>query len=142
MRGTGRRGSDCLCQKSALPLRHKRFDPHAEMREENTWSKAFLTSSFLRRKRPQSLIYQRLEGFLSLGKDEAGGSNPPSSSKKHRKLRFSVLFCCKNVESSVGQNVGQPPDPHRDPHAGNIAKTCRATRRERCSPPSGSISSF
>ena len=22
------RGSDCLCQKSALPLRHKRFDPH------------------------------------------------------------------------------------------------------------------
>ena len=37
--------------------------------------------------------------YLSLihifGKDEVGGSNPPSSSKKHRKLRFSVLFCCK-----------------------------------------------
>ena len=76
------RGSDCLCQKSALPLLHKRFDPHAEMREENTWSKAFPTSFFLRQKRPQSLIYQRLEGILSLGKDEAGGSNPPSSSKK------------------------------------------------------------
>ena len=60
---------------------------------------------------------QRLEGILSLGKDEVGGSNPPSSSKKHRKLRFSVLFCCKNVLLGVGQNVGQPPDPHRDPHA-------------------------
>ena len=92
MRETGRRGSDCLCQKSALSLRHKRFDPHREMREENTWSKAFPTSFFLGQKRPQSLIYQRPEGILSLGKDEAGGSNPPSSSKKHRKLRFSVLF--------------------------------------------------
>ena len=90
------RGSDCLCQKSALPLRHKRFDPHfdphREMSGRNTWSKEFPTSFFLGQKRPQSLIYQRLEGILSLGKDEAGGSNPPSSSKKHRKLRFSVLF--------------------------------------------------
>ena len=52
----------------------------------------------------------------SLGKDEVGSSNLPSSSKKHRKLRFSVLFCCKNAENGVGQNVGQLPDPHRDPH--------------------------
>lgn len=80
------RGSDCLCQKSALPLRHKRFDPHfdphREMSGRNTWSKEFPTSFFLGQKRPQSLIYQRLEGILSLGKDEAGGSNPPSNSKK------------------------------------------------------------
>ena len=53
---------------------------------------------------------------LRLGKDEVGSSNLPSSSKKHRKLRFSVLFCCKNAENGVGQNVGQLPDPHRDPH--------------------------
>ena len=36
--------------------------------------------------------------------------------KKRRKLRFSMLFCCKNAENGVGQNAGQPPDPHRDPH--------------------------
>ena len=42
-------------------------------------------------------------------------------SKKHRKLRFSVLFCCKNAENGVGQNVGQPPDPHRDPHRQSAA---------------------
>ena len=54
--------------------------------------------------------------YLRLGKDEVGSSNLPSSSKKHRKLRFSVLFCCKNAENGVGQNVGQLPDPHRDPH--------------------------
>ena len=54
---------------------------------------------------------------LIFGKDEVGSSNLPSSSKKHRKLRFSVLFCCKNTENGVGQNVGQPPDPHPDPHA-------------------------
>ena len=27
--------------------------------------------------------------------------------KKHRKLRFSVLFCCKNAENGVGRGVGQ-----------------------------------
>lgn len=27
-----------------------------------------------------------------------------------------MLFCCKNAENGVGQNVGKPPDPHRDPH--------------------------
>ena len=127
-------GADC----GADPHR----DPHGETSGRNTWSKEFLTSSFLRQKRPQALVPQRLEGILSLGKDEVGGSNPPSSSKKHRKLRFSVLFCCINVENSAGQNVGQPPDPHFAPHAENIPRTCRATRRERCSPPSGSISSF
>ena len=54
--------------------------------------------------------------YLRLGKDEVGSSNLPSSSKKHRKLRFSMLFCCKNAGNGVGQNVGQLPDPHRDPH--------------------------
>ena len=44
-------------------------------------------------------------------------SSHTTSSKKHRKLRFSMLFCYKNAENGVGQNVGQPPDPHRDPHA-------------------------
>ena len=43
-------------------------------------------------------------------------SSHTTSSKKHRKLRFSVLFCCKNAEKSLGQNVGQLPDPHRDLH--------------------------
>jgi len=34
-------------------------------------------------------------------------------------LKTSVFdaFCCKNAEKCVGQNVGQLPDPHRDPHA-------------------------
>ena len=27
-----------------------------------------------------------------------------------------MLFCCKNAENGVGQNAGQLPDPHRDPH--------------------------
>ena len=30
---------------------------------------------------------------------------------------FRCFFCCKNALSGVGQSVGQPPDPHRDPHA-------------------------
>ena len=34
-------------------------------------------------------------------------SSHPTSSKKHRKLRLSMLFCCKNAENGVGQNAGQ-----------------------------------
>ena len=64
-------------------------------------------------------------------------SSHTTSSKKHRKLRFSVLFCCKNAENGVGQNVGQLPDPHRDPHAEMHGKGERAPERKllpfRCS---------
>ena len=58
-------------------------------------------------KTPQSLIQQGMEGSTAVGKDEVGSSNLPSSSKKHRKLRFSVLFRCKNAENGVCQNAGQ-----------------------------------
>ena len=71
------------------------------------WNKQAATSSFLDKKPLESLILQGLEGSTTLGKDEVGSSNLPSSSKKHRKLRFSMLFCCKNAENSVSQNVGQ-----------------------------------
>ena len=55
-------------------------------------------------------------------------SSHTTSSKKHRKPRLSVLFCCKNAEKGVGQNVGQLPDPHRDPHrlaASGFAAYCQ-----------------
>ena len=67
-------------------------DPHGETSGRNTWSKEFPTSSFLGQKRPQTLMPQRLEGILSLGKDEVGGSNPPSSSKKSCFLSKTGLF--------------------------------------------------
>ena len=53
---------------------------------------------------------------LRLGKDEVGSSNLPSSSKKASKTSVFGVFCCKNAEKGVGQNVGQLPAPHRDPH--------------------------
>ena len=62
-------------------------------------------------KSPQTLATQ---GF-------APASFLSTPDKKHRKPRFSVLFCCKNAENGVGQNVGQPPDPHRDPHRQSAA---------------------
>ena len=62
-------------------------------------------------KSPQTLATQ----------DFAPASFLSTPDKKHRKLRFSVLFCCKNAENGVGQNVGQPPDPHRDPHRQSAA---------------------
>ena len=71
------------------------------------------------KKKPAALAYQwprdnklqqatiRENSLHIIGKDEVGSSNLPSSSKKHRKLRFSVLFCCKNAENDVSQNAGQ-----------------------------------
>ena len=44
-------------------------------------------------------------------------SSHPTSSKKHRKLRFSVLFCCKNAEKWCEPKCGSIADPHRDLHA-------------------------
>ena len=44
------------------------------------WSEQVSTSSFLEKKAPESLAREGLEGFQALGKDEVGGSNPPSSS--------------------------------------------------------------
>ena len=62
-------------------------------------------------KSPQTLAAQ----------DFAPASFLSTPDKKHRKPRFSVLFCCKNAENGVGQNVGQPPDPHHDPHRQSAA---------------------
>ena len=67
-------------------------------------------------KASKSLKKQRTEYPDTLRNQQVRCSSHPTSSKKHRKLRFSVLFCCKNAENGVGQNVGQLPDPHRDPH--------------------------
>ena len=93
-----------------------------EKRSKNRASKKFVFDTRATAKERITRISSNNYNFLiflsfAFGKDEVGGSNPPSSSKKHRKLRFSVLFCCKNVENGVGQNVDQLPDPHRDPHA-------------------------
>ena len=62
-------------------------------------------------KSPQTLATQ----------DFAPASFLSTPDKKHRKLRFSVLFRCKNAGNGVSQNVGQLPDPHRDPHRQSAA---------------------
>ena len=69
------------------------------------------------RKASKSLKKQQTECPDTLRNQQVMCSSHTTSSKKHRKLRFSMLFCCKNAEKGVGQNVGQLPDPHRDPHA-------------------------
>ena len=48
------------------------------------WSKQAVTSSFLDKKPPKSLVQQGLEGSTPVGKDEVGSSNLPSSSTETR----------------------------------------------------------
>ena len=61
------------------------------------WSKQAATSSFLDKKPPKSLEQQGLEGSTAVGKDEVGGSNPPSSSRTTPEIQrfqvFSFAFC-------------------------------------------------
>ena len=79
-------------------------------------------------KNPGSLTAQHFAGIhgnwrnktIIIRNQQVRCSSHPTSSKKHRKLRFSVLFCCKNAENGASQNVGQLPDPHRDPHAERV----------------------
>ena len=63
-------------------------DPHGEMRGRKQWNKQAATSSFLDKKPPKSLIQQGLEGSTTLGKDEVGSSNLPSSSKMNDPTQF------------------------------------------------------
>ena len=96
-------------------------------------------------KNPGSLTAQHFAGIhgnwrnktIIIRNQQVMCSSHTTSSKKHRKLRFSMLFCCKNAEKGVGQNVGQLPDPHRDPHAEMHGKGERAPERKllpfRCS---------
>ena len=98
-----------------------------EKRSKNRASKKFVFDTRATAKERITRISSNNYNFLiflsfAFGKDEVGGSNPPSSSKKHRKLRLSVFFCWKNVFLCVGQNVGQLPDPHRDPHGEMLEK--------------------
>ena len=57
-------------------------DPHGETSGWKQRGEQVSTSSFLEEKAPKSLARQGVEGFQALGKDEVGGSNPPSSSRK------------------------------------------------------------
>ena len=72
-------------------------DPHGEMRGWKQWNKQAATSSFLDEKTPKSIVQQGSEGSTTLGKDEVGGSNPPSSSKTTPEIQrfqvFSFAFC-------------------------------------------------
>ena len=71
---------------------------------------------YTERKASKSLKKQQAECPDTLRNQQVMCSSHTTSSKKHRKLRFSMLFCCKNAENGASQNVGQLPDPHRDPH--------------------------
>ena len=55
-------------------------------------------------------------------------SSHPTSSKKRRKLRLSMLFCCKNAENGVGQNAGQLLI-HTVTHTRNCANRFKEYRR-------------
>ena len=52
------------------------------------WNKQAATSSFLDKKPLESLILQGMEGSTTLGKDEVGSSNLPSSSKMNDPTQF------------------------------------------------------
>ena len=93
------------------------------------WNKQAATSSFLDKKPPESLVQQGLEGSTAVGKDEVGGSNPPSSSKKSCFLLKTGLFCYIFGIIRCGSRCGSSADPHRDPHAEMCGKGERGAER-------------
>ena len=65
---------------------------------------------------------------IPVGKDEVGGSNPPSSSRKSQKScdfgDFSYFF----GRNGVGQNVGQPPDAYGGGQRPQLRSSAAAVR--------------
>ena len=66
-------------------------------------------------------------------------SSHTTSSKKHRKLRLSVLFCCKNAENGVGQNgnvkkcaVGKYPKSEKHGNTAQFSEVERSGTQENC----------
>ena len=112
MSGIGRRGSVCRCQRYAPRSYSKSGLTHTETHtgkradKNNGEDRAYLPQ-YTERKASKSLKKQQAECPDTLRNQQVRCSSHPTSSKKHRKLRFSVLFCCKNAENGVSQNAGQ-----------------------------------
>ena len=85
---------------------------------------------YTERKASKSLKKQQAECPDTLRNQQVMCSSHTTSSKKHRKLRLSVLFRCKNAENGVSQNAGQLPDPHPDPHAEIRGKSEKGAERK------------
>ena len=112
--------------------------PHTGKRaDKNNGEDRMYLPQYTERKGSKIPENRQMEHPDTLRNQQVMCSSHTTSSKKHRKLRFSVLFCCKNAENGVGQNVSQLPDPHRDPHAEMHGKGERAPERKllpfRCS---------
>ena len=82
-------------------------DPHNETsgwKQRNRWGRR---TQYTRQKGSKSPENGQTEHPDTLRNQQVMCSSHTTSSKKHRKLRFSMLFCCENAEKGVGQNVGQ-----------------------------------
>ena len=90
------------------------------------WNKQAATSSFLDKKTPQSLIQQGLEGSTVVGKDEVGGSNPPSSSTKHLKSSDFRCFFVADLHFLREEKCGSTVCPA----CGNVRKGLKRTGQE------------
>ena len=69
----------------------------------NNGAKSAADLILLEQKWLESVENQGLKGSQSVGKDEVGSSNLPSSSKNPRELRFSRIFCFLNYMHHFGR---------------------------------------
>ena len=136
MSGIGRRGSVCRCQRYAPRSYSKSGLTHTETHtgkradKNNGEDRAYLPQ-YTERKASKSLKKQQAECPDTLRNQQVMCSSHTTSSKKHRKLRFSMLFCCKNAENGVGQNVGQLLT-HTLTHKWKCAERTKEHRRGNC----------
>ena len=104
-----------LCSYLEEALTHTVTHTTKRMDGNSGEDRAYLPQ-YTERKASKSLKKQQAECPDTLRNQQVMCSSHTTSSKKHRKLRLSVLFRCKNAENGVSQNAGQLPDPHPDPH--------------------------
>ena len=96
-------GSVCRCRRYAPRSRPESVLTHTvthtgKRADGNNGTNRLRPHPFWTKNRRKALYSKGWKALRWFGKDEVGGSNPPSSSRKHRKLRFSVLFVVKTLK--------------------------------------------
>ena len=106
MSGIGRRGSVCRCQRyaprsySESGLTHTETHTGKRADKNNGEDRTYLPQ-YTERKGSKSPENRQTERPDRLRNQQVMCSSHTTSSKKHRKLRFSVLFCCQNTETVI-----------------------------------------
>ena len=137
MSGTGRSGLGCRCRRCAPRSRPESCLTHTvthtgKRADGNNGTNRLRPHPFWTKNRRKALYSKGWKALRRLVRMRSAVRICPAAPKSIENFGFRCFFCCKNAENGASQNVGQLPDPHRDPHAEMRGKGERVPERRLC----------